>query len=254
MTSLNDERSLEFKYEFKLNKPKKGNESNVKLVDSTGTERFDLTEEELAKIDSKYNEEQRKEKGLGFDLMGLGEEKEEVIYNQYYSIYVNGTRNEDYFKASNNLFDSMESLDITLEAHYKRFKLKYTLDQDFTFATNSSSTYGIKKTESNKEHDFSVLTMIGKDSKSWKIKGEIGVDETLAKDNGLIDSWSISVGKEFDFFSTTLKYEREWNETYDIYDWTWSINFALLTFPEKGVSAGANYENGGLSPEIKTGM
>lgn len=254
VTSLNDERSLEFKYEFKLNKPKKGNESNVKLVDSTGTERFDLTEEELAKIDSKYNEEQRKEKGLGFDLMGLGEEKEEVIYNQYYSIYVNGTRNEDYFKASNNLFDSMESLDITLEAHYKRFKLKYTLDQDFTFATNSSSTYGIKKTESNKEHDFSVLTMIGKDSKSWKIKGEIGVDETLAKDNGLIDSWSISVGKEFDFFSTTLKYEREWNETYDIYDWTWSINFALLTFPEKGVSAGANYENGGLSPEIKTGM
>jgi len=255
VSSINDEKRFIIKYEYKKNNlPKVGNEANVQLTDSTGTDRLSLTGEELAAIDKKYNEEKRKEQGLGFDIMGIGEEKEDVIYKQYYTLTLDGTRNEDYFKASNDFVDSLENLDVSLEADYKRFKLTYTFDQAFSFAKNSSSEYGIKKTETTKEHEFSALTMIGKDSKSWKIKGTVGVNEIKARDNGLLDTWSISLGKEFDFYSATLKYEQEWNSTYSIYDWTWSINFALLTFPDKGVNVGTKYESGTLSPEVTAGM
>lgn len=255
VSSINDEKRFILKYDYKKsNLPKIGNEANVQLVDSTGTERLSLTEAELAAIDKKYNEEKRKEQGLGFDLMGLGTEQEEVIYKQYYSLTVDGTRNEDYFNASNDFVASLESLDVTLEAHYKRFKLKYVFDQNFTFTKNSSYNYGIKKTKTTKEHEFSALTMIGKDSKSWKLKGEFEINEMKSGDNGYLDTWALSVGKEFDFFSATLKYKQEWNTTYSGYDWTWSINFALLTFPEKGINVGAKSEGGSLSPDISAGM
>ena len=179
------------------------------------------------------------------------EEEEEVIYKKYYSLTVDGIRNEDYYKASNNFMDSLESLDISLEAHYNRFKLKYTFDQVFSFTENNSV---FTKTMTTKEHEFSALTMIGKDTKSWKLKGTAGVNEIKSRDNGLLDTWSLSIGKEFEFMSATLKYEQEWNSTYSEYDWTWSVNFALLTFPEKGINVGTKYESGTLSPEITAGM
>ena len=112
----------------------------------------------------------------------------------------------------------------------------------------------IKRTKTTKEHELSALTMIGKDSKSWKIKGTVGVNEIKARNNGFLDTWSVSLGKEFDFYSATLKYEQEWNSTYSTYDWTWSINFALLTFPDKGVNVGTKSEGGTVSPEITAGM
>lgn len=255
VTSINDEKRFTLRYDFKKNNlPKSGNEKNVELVDSTGESRLSLTEEELMALDQKYKEEKRAEQGLGFDIMGIGEEKKDVIYKQYYSLYIDGIRNEDYYRASNEFMDSLESLQIKGEAHYNRFKLTYDYLQTVAFATSPTSLYGISKTVSAKEHDFSVLTMIGKDSKSWKIKGEIGLDETETRSTGLLDKWSVSLGKEFDFMSTTLKYQQTWNSTYNIYDWTWSINFALLTFPDKGVSVGESYKNGSTSPEIKTGI
>ena len=163
VTSLNDEKRFVIKYDYKKNNlPKVGNEANVQLTDSTGAERLSLTEEELAAIDKKYNEEKRKEQGLGFDIMGIGEEEEEVIYKQYYALTVDGIRNEHYYRASNNFMDSLESLDISLEAHYNRFKLKYTFDQVFSFTENNSV---FTKTMTTKEHEFSALTMIGKDTK-----------------------------------------------------------------------------------------
>ena len=252
ISEINDEKRFVIKYDYKKNNlPKVGNEANVQLTDSTGAERLSLTEEELAAIDKKYNEEKRKEQGLGFDIMGIGEEEEEVIYKQYYALTVDGIRNEHYYRASNNFMDSLESLDISLEAHYNRFKLKYTFDQVFSFTENNSV---FTKTMTTKEHEFSALTMIGKDTKSWKLKGTAGVNEIKSRDNGLLDTWSLSIGKEFEFMSATLKYEQEWNSTYSEYDWTWSVNFALLTFPEKGINVGTKYESGTLSPEITAGM
>ena len=57
--------------------------------------------------------------------MGLGEEEQEVIYKEYYSLYIDGIRNEDYFNKSKDLMESLESLQIKGEAHYKRLKLNY---------------------------------------------------------------------------------------------------------------------------------
>ena len=64
VTSLNDEKRFVIKYDYKKNNlPKVGNEANVQLTDSTGAERLSLTEEELAAIDKKYNEENSNRRG-----------------------------------------------------------------------------------------------------------------------------------------------------------------------------------------------
>lgn len=249
INSINDEKRFILRYDYKKsNLPKVGNEKDIQLTDSTGEERLALSEEELMALDKKYNEEKRKERGLGFDVMGIGEEEQEVIYKEYYSLYIDGIRNENYFNKSKDLMESLESLQIKGEAHYKRLKLTYDYDLDATF-----SSLGTRVLD-NKTHEFSLLTLIGKDSKSWKINGSIRLNEDTEGVNESLDKWKLGLGKEFEFMSTTVEYEEEWNKTNKEYDWVWSIKLALLTFPDKGLNVGTSYKKGETKGEIKASM
>ena len=255
VNSVNDEKRLILRYDYKKsNLPKSGNEKKVALTDSTGETRLNLTEEELMALDKEYRDEKRKEKGLGFDVMGIGEEEPEVIYNEFYTLYIDGIRNEDYFSKSNNLIDSMEALQIKGEAHYKRLKLNYDYNLKATFTESSTKTYGINRTVGTKTHEFSALTMIGKDTESWKLKGGVRLNENTEGVNESLDKWTVSLGKEFEFMSTTLEYEEEWNKTSKEYNWVWRIKMALLTFPDKGFGIGTNYNTGTTSTEFQSGI
>ncbi len=250
--SINDEKRLTLRYDYKKSSlPKSGNEKTVELIDSTGEQRLNLTEEELIALDKEYREEKRKEKGLGFDIMGLGEEEQEVIYKEYYSLYIDGIRNEDYFNKSKDLMESLESLQIKGEAHYKRLKLNY----DYNLKANyTESTSIISRVLDTKTHELGALTMIGKSNESWKLKGTVRINENTKGVNESLDKWSVSVGKEFEFMSATVEYQEEWNTTYKIYDWVWQIKLALLTFPDKGLDFGTSYKKGSTNTEIQTGI
>lgn len=253
--TINDEKRLIIRYDYKKsNLPKSGNEKKVELTDSTGETRLNLTEAELMALDKEYREEKRKEKGQGFDIMGIGEKEPEVIYNQYYTLYIDGIRNEDYYNSSKNIIDSLEALQIKGEFHYKRFKLNYDYNLKAYFSSDSTQLYGIAKSVETKTQEISALTMIGKDTESWKVKGSIRLNEnTKGVDEGL-DKWTVSLGKEFEFMSTTVEYEQEWNKTSKEYEWIWKLKFELLTFPDKGVGIGTSYKNGQTSTEFKTGI
>ena len=255
VNSVNDEKRLILRYDYKKNNlPKSGNEKKVALTDSTGETRLNLTEEELMALDKEYRDEKRKEKGLGFDVMGIGEDEPEVIYNEFYTLYIDGIRNEDYFSRSNNLIDSMEALQIKGEAHYKRLKLNYDYNLKTNFSSDSTKTYGINRSQETKTHEFNALTMIGKDTESWKLKGGVRFNENTKGVDESLDKWSVSLGKEFEFMSTTLEYEEEWNKTSKEYNWVWKIKMALLTFPDKGFGIGTNYNTGTTSTEFQSGI
>ena len=254
ISSINDEKRLILRYDYKKNNlPKSGNEKNVELIDSTGGQRLNLTEEELMALDKEYREEKRREKGLGFDIMGIGEEEQEVIYKEYYSLYLDGIRNEDYFKETKDLMESLESLQIKGEAHYKRVKLNYDYNLKATFTKNTSTNI-ISRSVETKTHEMGALTMIGKDSESLIIKGSLRINEDTKGVNQSLDKWSVSLGKEFEFMSATLEYQEEWNKTNKEYDWVWRVKLALLTFPDKGLDFGTSYKKGTTSTELQSGI
>lgn len=255
ISSINDEKRLILRYDYKKNTlPKSGNEKNVELTDENGEDRLALTEEELIALDTKYKEEKRKEKGLGVDIMGIGEDEKDVIYKEYYSFYLDTIRNEDYFKASGDLIESMKYVQLKAEAHYKRLRLTYDFAQASTFVKNTAATYGITNTVSSKEHTFSLLTMIGQSSHSWKIKAGVSINGDLDTGDPPLDKWNIYLGKEFDFIETAVEYEVDWNTTTNVYDWVWRIKLALLTFPDKGLNIGTSHKKDSTSDEFQAGI
>lgn len=216
---------------------------------------MEMTQEELEELDKKYREEVRSQESLSFDLMGIGDDAmDDVIYKRYFSIYGEAVTNEDYYKASGDFMKAVKYFQIRGEFHYNNFKLTYKYDQDIDFAVSSSELYGISRSVDEREHYASLVTKFGEPYYAWNIKGEITYKEEVDDDQRQLDSWKLSLDKEYDFIQYGLSYEEEWDETDEEYDWTWTFKIALTTFPEKGFGTGANYENGTTSTEFKAGI
>ncbi len=252
---LNNEKKYTFRYEFKdETTPGEGEEEEVEFRDASGKYRLSMTAEELEELDRKFREERRKERGLGFDLMGLGDEDDDVIYKRYFTIYSEVITNEEYLKLSNDFGKSIKDYQIRGELHYDRLKLTYKYDQDIEFTKNSAEKHGIKRKVLDRTHEGTFLTRIGEPGYSWKLKGEITYRQEVEESERELDEWKISVGREFDFIELGIEYEEEWNKTYEEYDWVWRFRIALTTFPDKGLGVGAKYEAKEYSPEFEGGI
>jgi hypothetical protein len=255
VNTINDEKKYILKYEYKDETKKDGEEEKVEFVSGDGKYRMEMTQEELEELDKKYREEVRSQESLSFDLMGIGDDAmDDVIYKRYFSIYGEAVTNEDYYKASGDFMKAVKYFQIRGEFHYNNFKLTYKYDQDIDFAVSSSELYGISRSVDEREHYASLVTKFGEPYYAWNIKGEITYKEEVDDDQRQLDSWKLSLDKEYDFIQYGLSYEEEWDESDEEYDWTWTFKIALTTFPEKGFGTGANYENGTTSTEFKAGI
>lgn len=254
IADINDEKKYTLKYEYK-NEETDDDEEKVEFVSGDGRYSLEMSQNELEELDRKYREEVKKQESLGFDLMGIGDDNlDDIIYKRYFSIYGEAVSNQKYLKYSNSFIDSVKYFQIRGEMHYNNFKLTYKYDQDIKFTEDSNEQYGIKREVKEREHYASLITKIGKPYYAWKFKGEITYKEEVDDDERELDTWKISLEKEFDFVEYGVEYEEEWNENNEEYDWVWTFKVALTTFPEKGFGAGSKYENGKESSEFKAGI
>jgi|GEM_PF-4409719 len=250
---FNNSKKYTFRYEYKDERDKE--EENVVFSDFSGKYTLELSQEELEALDRKYREERRKERGLGFDILGLGDDSEDnVIYKRYYSLYLEATTNEKYLKYSSDFMKSVKYYQIRGEFHYNSFRFDYRYDQEIEFTEDTGEKWGIKREVEESKHFASVLTQFGKINYMWKLKGELTYLEEPQDDEVNLESWKISINKEYDFMQFGIEYEEEWSESRKEYDWLWRLKFALTTFPDKGFGAGRKYENGNESYEFKGGI
>lgn len=151
---------------------------------------------------------------------------------------------EDGFK--NDVFDSIERLEARLFYQFKRIELGYIYNQKADYNTSAN-----RWIDSEREHEFSLKTKIGKPTESYSLRGYIKFYDQLAGRNdkdsrSTFDGFGVEIGKEFGYYEWAIAYERDYSYRTKDYEWSVALQFRLLTFPKNnifGIGASVNKKN-----------
>lgn len=161
---------------------------------------------------------------------------------------------KDQMRHEEGYWDSLSKIETAVFYSQNRTGLGYT----FTQEADGISKEDWKVTE--REHEFSFHTKLGKPSEGWRLKTYIefydNIDGTYGDGTGrrFFDGAGVEIGKEMGYYEWSVAYMREYSITTRDYEWKAALQFTLLTFPEKrlfGLGAkGGSAEGEQTKPDV----
>ena len=134
----------------------------------------------------------------------------------------------------------------------------YTFSQEADYSGDRTNPDNWKVTE--REHEFSFHTKLGRPSEGWRLKTYIefydNIDGTYGDGTGrrFFDGAGVEIGKEMGYYEWSVAYMREYSITTRDYEWKAALQFTLLTFPDKrlfGIGAkGGSAEGEQTKPDV----
>ena len=132
---------------------------------------------------------------------------------------------------------SISNLEASVFYSQNRTGLGYTFSQEADYVGDRTNPDNWKVTE--REHEFSFHTKLGKPSEGWRLKTYIefydNIDTSYGDGTGrrFFDGIGVELGKEMGYYEWSVAYLREYSITTRDYEWKAALQFTLLTFPEK---------------------
>lgn len=153
---------------------------------------------------------------------------------------------------------SISNLEAAVFYSQNRTGFGYTFTQEADYSGNRTNPDNWKVTE--REHEFSFHTKLGKPSEGWRLKTYIefydNIDGTYGDGTGrrFFDGAGVEIGKEMGYYEWSVAYMREYSITTRDYEWKAALQFTLLTFPDKrlfGIGAkGGSAEGEQTKPDV----
>lgn len=165
-------------------------------------------------------------------------------YKRRFSISADMERNEARYERTGDFIDSLEDLTLNLGYSQRRIGLGYTYTQEVL-------NPGDWDNSKSRDHQLSLNMKIGKPSESYRLTTYAKFEEEwFSKDDKLVGSLGVELGKEFGYYEWSVGFLREYDYGTKDYEWRAALQFTLLTFPDKPIfGLGANRDAG---PEAKT--
>lgn len=161
---------------------------------------------------------------------------------------------KDQMRHEEGYWDSLSKIETAVFYSQNRTGLGYT----FTQEADGTNKEDWKVTE--REHEFSFHTKLGKPSEGWRLKTYIefydNIDGTYGDGTGrrFFDGAGVEIGKEMGYYEWSVAYMREYSITTRDYEWKAALQFTLLTFPDKrlfGIGAkGGSAEGEQTKPDV----
>lgn len=132
---------------------------------------------------------------------------------------------------------SISNLEAAVFYSQNRTGLGYTFTQEAGYKDPNDINSPWQVTE--REHEFSFHTKLGKPSEGWRLKTYIefydNIDTSYGDGTGrrFFDGIGVEIGKEMGYYEWSVAYMREYSITTRDYEWKAALQFTLLTFPEK---------------------
>ena len=152
---------------------------------------------------------------------------------------------------------SISNLEASLFYSQNRTGLGYTFTQEADYQ-GEHKPENWKVTE--REHEFSFHTKLGRPSEGWRLKTYIEFYDNIDGDYGdgkgrrFFDGVGVEIGKEMGYYEWSIAYMREYSIATRDYEWKTALQFTLLTFPDKrlfGLGAkGGSAEGEQTKPDV----
>lgn len=162
------------------------------------------------------------------NFTNLGDYKKDFRFNLMFQ------KNEARFKRTGDYFNSLEEINASLFYAQNRIGLGYEIKENSGWNSNKEWT------RLDREHKLSFVGKIGKPSEGWSLKTYIKAYENfIDKKNSIdkrkkaIDGIGIEIGKELGYYQWSVAFERRYVPCARNYEWKTSLQFTLLTFPER---------------------
>ena len=164
----------------------------------------------------------------------------------------------DYRRHQEDYWGSISNLEAAVFYSQNRTGFGYTFSQEADYYGDRTNPDNWKVTE--REHEFSFHTKLGKPSEGWRLKTYIefydNIDGTYGDGTGrrFFDGAGVEIGKEMGYYEWSVAYMREYSITTRDYEWKAALQFTLLTFPDKrlfGIGAkGGSAEGEQTKPDV----
>ena len=161
---------------------------------------------------------------------------------------------KDQMRHEEGYWDSLSKIETAVFYSQNRTGFGYT----FTQEADGTNKDDWKVTE--REHEFSFHTKLGRPSEGWRLKTYIefydNIDGTYGDGTGrrFFDGAGVEIGKEMGYYEWSVAYMREYSITTRDYEWKAALQFTLLTFPDKrlfGLGAkGGSAEGEQTKPDV----
>ena len=153
---------------------------------------------------------------------------------------------------------SISKLEAAVFYSQNRTGLGYTFTQEADYTGDRTNPDNWKVTE--REHEFSFHTKLGRPSEGWRLKTYIefydNIDTPYGDGSGrrFFDGVGVEIGKEMGYYEWSVAYMREYDVSTRDYEWKAALQFTLLTFPDKrlfGIGAkGGSAEGEQTKPDV----
>ncbi|MGL5963076.1 MAG: hypothetical protein ACRCZ2_01560, partial [Fusobacteriaceae bacterium] len=134
--------------------------------------------------------------------------------------------------------DKIEDLTVSLGYSQRRIGVGYTYSEELVFIGGKDSK--------DREHLLSLNMKIGKPSESYRLTTYAKFEDEWFKNNNKLEgALGVELGKEFGYYEWALAFMREYDYNTRDHEWKASLQFTLLTFPDKPLfGLGAKRDSG----------
>ena len=219
-----------------------------------GKEAGELTSQDLNHIRSIIENRN----SVGFNLNSVMDNKVNFgDYRRSFDARLTLESNDDR-RHQEDYWGSISKLEAAVFYSQNRTGLGYTFTQEADYRGDRTNPDNWKVTE--REHEFSFHTKLGRPSEGWRLKTYIefydNIDTPYGDGSGrrFFDGVGVEIGKEMGYYEWSVAYMREYSITTRDYEWKAALQFTLLTFPDKrlfGLGAkGGSAEGENVSPDV----
>ena len=195
---------------------------------------------------------------VGFNLNSVMDNKVNFgDYRRSFDARLTLESNDDR-RHQEDYWGSISNLEAAVFYSQNRTGFGYTFSQEADYSGDRTNPDNWKVTE--REHEFSFHTKLGRPSEGWRLKTYIefydNIDGTYGDGTGrrFFDGIGVEIGKEMGYYEWSVAYMREYSITTRDYEWKAALQFTLLTFPDKrlfGIGAkGGSAEGEQAKPDV----
>ena len=195
---------------------------------------------------------------VGFNLNSVMDNKVNFgDYRRSFDARLTLESNDDR-RHQEDYWGSISNLEAAVFYSQNRTGFGYTFSQEADYSGDRTNPDNWKVTE--REHEFSFHTKLGRPSEGWRLKTYIefydNIDGTYGDGTGrrFFDGIGVEIGKEMGYYEWSVAYMREYSITTRDYEWKAALQFTLLTFPDKrlfGIGAkGGSAEGEQTKPDV----
>ncbi|MFK4785752.1 hypothetical protein [Fusobacterium sp. MFO224] len=209
---------------------------------------FGKKEDEITSSDlMKVKEIIDRRDGTSFDLGRSIDNR--INYNgnlkQALSFNLSLERNKDRYDETSDYLDSLKEFKVGAFYSRNRTGFGYTYSEKSDYVSNDWIT-------TEKEHELSFHTALGKPSEGWNLKTYIQFYDGIDSRESFLDEAGIRIGKEMGYYQWSIAYIRDYSITTHDYEWKTALEFTLLTFPDNTIFGigGNGSSNKNVSPDL----